>query len=122
MDLSLRLMPFQAEGVDFLVNNPRALLAWEMGTGKTPTVVRACARIKAERILVFCPLIATHVWRRHFLDWSGYHDVRVLDAESAVTPYTFVEGKGVRIIPFSRAHKSPVMDAATRFSPKAESA
>jgi SWI/SNF-related matrix-associated actin-dependent regulator 1 of chromatin subfamily A len=116
MDLSLKLMPFQAEGVDFLVNNPRALLAWEMGTGKTPTVVRACARVKAERILVFCPLIAKiHVWRRHFIDWSHY-TARVLDAESAVAPYTFVEGKGVRIIPFSRAHKSPVMDAATRFS------
>jgi len=116
VDLSLRLMPFQAEGVDFLVNNTRALLAWEMGTGKTPTAVRACAKVRAERILVFCPLIATYVWRRHFRDWSGYFDIRVLDAESVVAPFTFIEGKGVRIIPFSRARKNAVIDAATRFS------
>jgi SWI/SNF-related matrix-associated actin-dependent regulator of chromatin subfamily A-like protein 1 len=116
VDLSLRLMPFQAEGVDFLVDNQRALLAWEMGTGKTPTAVRACAKVRAERILVFCPLIATYVWCRHFRDWSGYFDIRVLDAENAVAPFTFIEGKGVRIIPYSRAHKSAVIEAAARFS------
>jgi len=118
MDLSLQLMPFQAKGVDLLSNNPRQMLAWAPGVGKTPTAVRACARVKAKRILVFCPLIATSVWRQHFLDWSGYSDIRVLDVESIQKPYGFIEGEGVRIIPYSRASQesSKILQVAARFS------
>lgn len=120
MDLSLRLMPFQAKGVDFLADNPRALLAWEPGVGKTPTAVRACVRVKARRVLVFCPVIATSVWRQHFRDWSWFSDVRVLDAQNAVTPYSFIEGHQgpfVCIVPYSRASMgSNVIQAAAKFS------
>jgi len=119
MDLSLKLMPFQAEGVDTLEKHERFLLAWSPGVGKTPTAVRACARVKAQNILVFCPPIATSVWRKHFLDWSGYGDVRVLDSTNALTPYGFINGTGVRIIPYSRAGVShPVISAAASFSDK----
>jgi len=119
MDLSLRLMPFQVDGVDFLAKSKRAMLSWEPGVGKTPPAVRACARVKAENVLVFCPLIATGVWRRHFLDWSGYADVRVLDGNWVQKPHAFLNGTGVRIIPYSRvSQKDEAVDLATRFSLK----
>jgi SWI/SNF-related matrix-associated actin-dependent regulator 1 of chromatin subfamily A len=104
MDLSLRLMPFQQEGVDLLARSRVQMLAWEPGVGKTPTAVRACVKVKAERVLVLCPLIATSVWARHFKDWSGcFPTVRVLDSDWAAKPITFVAGEGVRIVPYSRA-------------------
>lgn len=99
MNYDLALMPFQEEGVELLAKTPRAMLVWDAGIGKTPTAVRACVKVKAERILVFCPPIATGVWRQHVQDWSEY-GVRVLGANP---PFEFFDGFGVRVVPYSRA-------------------
>jgi len=97
MDLSLQLMAFQKAGVELLVKNDRFMLSWVPGVGKTPPAVRACARVKARSILVFCPPIATTVWRTHFRDWSGYSSVTVHDGSA----HTWNDG--VHIVPYSRA-------------------
>ena len=86
MNPTLRLMPFQAEGAAWLAAMPRALMIWDMGVGKTPTAIRACALASAVRILVTCPPIAQGVWRQHFRDWGE-------------------DGWDVRIIPYSQAAK-----------------
>jgi SWI/SNF-related matrix-associated actin-dependent regulator 1 of chromatin subfamily A len=99
----LELMPFQVEGAKLLALSPRAMLVWDPGVGKTPTSVRACLLASAARILVFCPPIGTAVWRRHFEDWSDIQDIRVMNSFSALKPYGFAAGGGVRIIPYSRA-------------------
>jgi SWI/SNF-related matrix-associated actin-dependent regulator 1 of chromatin subfamily A len=96
-------MPFQKEGTLLLSASRRAMLVWDPGVGKTPTTVRACVEANAERTLVFCPPIGTAVWRQHFEDWSDIRDIRVLDSFSALKPYGFAAGGGVRIIPYSRA-------------------
>jgi SWI/SNF-related matrix-associated actin-dependent regulator 1 of chromatin subfamily A len=96
-------MPFQAEGAELLARSRRAMLVWDPGVGKTPTTVRACLLADAARILVFCPPIGTAVWRVHFEQWSDIKDIRVADADTSARPYAFLDGEGVRIIPFSRA-------------------
>lgn len=102
MNPDLQLMPFQDAGSTLLANSLRAMLVWDPGVGKTPTGVRACVKTSARRILVFCPPIGVSVWRQHFEDWSHYHS-RVLDSTTALKPYAFAEGTGVRIVPYSRA-------------------
>jgi SWI/SNF-related matrix-associated actin-dependent regulator of chromatin subfamily A-like protein 1 len=103
MNPDLKLMPFQEEGSTLLAKTQRGMLVWDAGIGKTPTAVRACVKARAERILVFCPPIATGVWRKHFEDWSEYQ-IRVLNAGWNHKPGGFLNDYGARIIPYSRAH------------------
>jgi SWI/SNF-related matrix-associated actin-dependent regulator 1 of chromatin subfamily A len=114
MRADLKLMPFQDTGADRLAATKRGFLVWEPGVGKTPTAVRACVKASARRILVFCPPIGVSVWRKHFEDWSNYTDIRVMTASWALTPYQFMEGSGVRIIPYSRARPGTSIIKAVR--------
>ena len=106
MNPGLELMPFQKEGAKLLAQSRRAMLVWDPGVGKTPTSVRACLLASAARILVFCPPIGTAVWRVHFETWSDIRDIRVAGLDDQDRPYGFVNGWGVRIIPFSRARST----------------
>jgi SWI/SNF-related matrix-associated actin-dependent regulator 1 of chromatin subfamily A len=117
MNPDLELMPFQTKGADWLARSKRAMLCWEPGTGKTPTAVRAAVAVNAKRVLVFCPPIAVSVWRKHFEDWSNYVSIRALDASSAAKPFAFMQGEGVRIIPYSRLSRAGagIVEAATRY-------
>ena len=112
MKPGLELMPFQKEGALLLSASRRAMLVWDPGVGKTPTAVRACVEANAKRILGFCPPIGTAVWRQHFKDWSDIQDIRVADVHDLDRPYSFVNGWGVRIIPFSRARSTSSVIAA----------
>lgn len=114
MNPDLKLMPFQDEGSTLLAKSARAMLVYDPGTGKTPTAVRACLKANARKILVFCPPIGVGVWQQHFVDWSNYRDVRVLDAPGALRPYNFMEGMGVRIIPYSRCRPDTQIMRAAR--------
>ena len=105
-------MPFQKEGALLLSVSRRAMLVWDPGVGKTPTAVRACVEANAKRTLVFSPPIGTTVWRQHFEDWSDIQDIRVAGPFEQERPYGFVNGWGVRIIPFSRARSSSTVLAA----------
>ena len=117
MDPTLKLMPFQSEGVTWLARTKRAMLCWEPGCGKTPTAVRAAVAVNAKRVLVFCPPIAVSVWCKHFEDWSDYVSIRALDASSAARPFSFMQGEGIRIIPYSRLSRTGagIVEAATRY-------
>src|SRR5436190_6044230 len=47
-----------------------ALLADEMGTGKTPVSIVVANVLKPNRILVICPANLRESWRRHILQWQ----------------------------------------------------
>ena len=70
-----RLFPFQRAGVAFLVLCMRALLADEMGSGKTVQTIVALrwshehAAEKALPILVICPNAMKRTWEREFETW-----------------------------------------------------
>lgn len=59
------LMAHQQDGARWLVDNPRGMLAWEMGVGKSATAVRAWENT-AERgpLLVLSQASARENWRR----------------------------------------------------------
>lgn len=76
--MSLELYPFQAEGARFLADRRRALLADEMGVGKTPQAIRALGD-RRRKVLVVAPAIAGPHWEREFDAWSqAEHKVEVI--------------------------------------------
>lgn len=68
------LYPYQVKGVEFLLSNEHALLADDMGTGKTVMTLVALKILmqqrKAEKALIVCPPSVLHEWRRHLEEWT----------------------------------------------------
>jgi SNF2 family DNA or RNA helicase len=68
------LLKFQRPGIQFLMDNESALLADEMGTGKTvQTIVALRLLIQKGRVrsaLVVCPLAVLRQWDEHMCDWA----------------------------------------------------
>ena len=74
LDFPSDLRPYQIDGVRFLADNDNALLADDMGTGKTVQTT-AALRILAQKgkvrsALIVCPLAVLSSWERHILDWG----------------------------------------------------
>jgi SNF2 family DNA or RNA helicase len=66
----LELRPYQRIGAEWLASRFRALLADDMGVGKTPQAIAACDLADVRTVLVFCPGIARENWRREFMAWQ----------------------------------------------------
>lgn len=80
------LDPYQERGVAWLAGNKRRVLylADQMRVGKTPQVAEACARVRAERVVVVCPAIVRANWLNDFRDFCS--DPRM--AKNAVLVYS----------------------------------
>lgn len=69
------LEPYQITGIQFLMNNENALLADEMGTGKTVQSVVAIRlliqKAQAKQVLVVCPLAVLRQWDEHVNIWAS---------------------------------------------------
>jgi SWI/SNF-related matrix-associated actin-dependent regulator 1 of chromatin subfamily A len=65
-----QLYPFQEVGATWLAGNRVALLADEMGIGKTVQAIRASDLIGAERVAVICPASVREQWAAEFVRWS----------------------------------------------------
>ena len=64
------LFPFQRVGVRFLEVAGSALIADDMGSGKTIQLIRALTRLEAYPILVVCPNSMKLTWAEEFAVWS----------------------------------------------------
>lgn len=64
------LFPYQREGATWLAGRKTALLADDMGLGKSAQVVAACDAVNAKRVLVLCPASARMNWVREFEKFS----------------------------------------------------
>lgn len=71
-----KLYPFQQRGVAWLAQRNRALLADEMGVGKTIQALMAMP--KGTGAVVVCPAVAKGVWRDEAALWRPDFDVTVL--------------------------------------------
>ena len=80
------LHQFQKEGVDFLANARSALLADEVGTGKTAQALHACQQVGAGNILVICTASIKYNWKKEAIKW-GYdaRDIHILDNRNLKT-------------------------------------
>ncbi len=64
----IELFPFQLEGSAFLKSKRHALLADEMGVGKTPQAIDAAREL--DKVLVVCPAVAKYNWQAEFLKFD----------------------------------------------------
>ena len=64
------LMRHQETGAEFLAMRGFAILADEMGSGKSVTVVRAADIRYAKNILLICPAVVRNHWLNTFQDWQ----------------------------------------------------
>jgi SNF2 family DNA or RNA helicase len=62
--------PHQTDVVDFLLKYRAVAGVHETGVGKSRSGVMAADRLKAKRVLVLCPSMATGVWRDQFHEWG----------------------------------------------------
>lgn len=79
----MNLYPHQVEGVDWLVEHPRAMLADDQGLGKTATAIVAADRLRARKLLVIAPAVVTRNWQREIGAWSPARRVQVLARDGA---------------------------------------
>jgi SWI/SNF-related matrix-associated actin-dependent regulator 1 of chromatin subfamily A len=66
----LELFSYQREGAKWLSQRKVALLADEMGVGKTAQAITAADLMGAMRVLVLCPAVARLNWLREFTRFS----------------------------------------------------
>lgn len=66
--------PYQWQGIKFLMDNDHALLADDMGTGKTVMTTVALKiliqQTKVHHVLILCPPSVLYEWKRHLDDWA----------------------------------------------------
>ncbi len=65
------LYPFQRAGVLFLEAAKQALIADEMGSGKTIQLVRVIERQQALPALIICPNSMKYTWQKEFDKWTS---------------------------------------------------
>jgi len=69
-----KIEDYQWQGIKFLINNEHALLADDMGTGKTIMTIVALKiliqRAKVHNILVLCPPSVLHQWKDEIEKWA----------------------------------------------------
>ena len=66
------LAPYQITGAQFLAERAHALLADEMGVGKSAQAIRACDLVHARNILIVAPANARINWTREFEKFSPF--------------------------------------------------
>lgn len=97
------LKDWQVDGVNFLVtpdvrlnNKPHKLLADDPGLGKTPMTICALKRIKAKRVIIFCPATIKKTWAKQLVNWGfcEWQDIQIVDSLTADTIY----GKRVLVL------------------------
>jgi len=66
--------PYQWQGIKFLMDSDHALLADDMGTGKTVMTIVSLKiliqQAKVHHVLILCPPSVLYEWKRHLDDWA----------------------------------------------------
>ncbi len=66
-----KLRDYQRVGVNFLTTAKRAILADEMGIGKTVQAITACEEVEAKKVLIVCPNSLKWNWHNEVEMWTG---------------------------------------------------
>lgn len=99
------LYAYQVKGVQFLIDNRHALLADDMGTGKTVMTLVALKILmqqqKVRSALILCPPSVLHEWQKHLDEWTpelvtcfvrGSKQVREMEWEAPAHVYVTAFG------------------------------
>lgn len=94
----MKIHDYQIFGARWLASRSHAILADEMGIGKSAQSIRACELVEAEKILVVCRAVARFNWRNEFEIWSvSPRPVRIIEDTSPILGGIF---EGVTICSF----------------------
>lgn len=93
-----RLYPYQRTGVAFLAVAGSAILADEMGTGKTAQTIATLERLGAYPALIVAPNSVKRSWLREFDKWAPHRDVRVVSGSAAKRRKALEPGADVYVI------------------------
>lgn len=89
--------PYQIQGAEFLYSMKRAILADEMGIGKTLQAILAALKAN-EPTLVICPANLKINWAREIADQDIDADIRVIDPGDQIHAYATGNGSKWLII------------------------
>lgn len=81
--LALPLLPHQVEGAKFALTRPASYLAFEQGTGKTPTAIAVLAAVAQPRMLVVCPPSLRTNWSREIAKFAPWLTTATLTGTKA---------------------------------------
>ena len=84
-------LPYQVEGAEFLYRNKRALLADEMGVGKTLQAILAALKAGKDS-LVICPASLKINWAREIIDQDPEAQIQVVDPGNEIHDYATGHG------------------------------
>lgn len=102
----IELFPYQIIGARWLSEMRAALLADDMGLGKSAQVIRACNIINAKHVLIICPSIARPNWKRQFDLFSIFdYPIHVVEKLTKNLPFN-----GVTIVSFEGATHAENID------------
>lgn len=95
--LGFNLYPHQEEAVKFLTSKKKAILAHEMGFGKTIAAIVSALEGKFEHILVISPSSVKETWKRELLHFVEENDITVVqgskwnDAKFTIINYDILD-------------------------------
>ncbi len=91
-DLDTDLFSYQQEDVDTILKAERNfLILSEMGTGKTPEMIKIAEELGYENVLILCPKSLRKEWERQIIQWTGN------------PPITCARGSSKRLNPYFEA-------------------
>ena len=82
--VGLELYPFQKEGAKWLVEKEKAMLGWDMGTGKTPTSLVAIHSADAYPALIVTTASMKYTWAEEIEKWLPGKTFKVLNGGKAL--------------------------------------
>jgi SNF2 family DNA or RNA helicase len=78
LSLGQFLRPFQRAGVAYVLETGRAVIADEMGVGKTIQAIASLEAADAYPAIVICPATIKAHWEREFKKWAPHRSIRLL--------------------------------------------
>lgn len=104
------LYPYQIEGARWLRSRRHALLADEMGVGKT---VQAIVAAPAGPVLVICPAVARAMWQGEWSRWAPFHkEVEIVSYDEARIRRQELAGSRWSLLILDEAHFLKSSEAA----------
>lgn len=101
-----RLHEFQRTGVKFLIENRSALLADEVGVGKTPQVLVAAREVGAKSVLILCPASIKEDYRARCVKWGfGGETIHIITPQNVVRHQ---DKTGVFVVNYDICHRKEI--------------
>jgi SNF2 family DNA or RNA helicase len=100
--------PYQKEGIEFLYQVEKGVLADEPGLGKTFQVIASYLLISQKEpanMLIFCPSAVKEQWKNEFDKFYNSNDVEVVKGSKTERQEIYHSGKKILILNYELLHK-----------------